>query len=155
MIKFVSHLDKGNLYGFGLTKDNLNRMEFNNEPLFFDFGYAGQPDLFGLILYLPEFEKPEDVNVKAVAQYCIPFFNLDRGVLPETLRVFPMVQSVIQQFRSVPYWALETKVEITNQHDIQMFFAGRDEQDIEEYFQRAGFLTAKTKRTTKGFGNTQ
>ena len=57
MFKFVSHLPEGNLYGFGLTETNLNRLEFNNEPIFFDFGYAGHPELFGLILYFRQFNK--------------------------------------------------------------------------------------------------
>ena len=37
MIKFVAQLEQGNLYGFGFTDTNLNRLEFNDEPIFFCF----------------------------------------------------------------------------------------------------------------------
>jgi hypothetical protein len=61
MFKFVSGLEQGNLYGFGLTEANLNRLEFNREPIFFDFGYANHPEIFGLILHTPEYKTPEDI----------------------------------------------------------------------------------------------
>jgi hypothetical protein len=154
MIKFIAPIAKGNLYGFGLTENELNRMEFNNETIFFDFGYADQPKLFGLILYLESFQKPEDIlnNFDALTVQCLPFFNSERGVTSETLRVFPMAKNIMQEFRNTPFWGYSTQIEITNPNDQQLIFAGKDEQAIEEYLQRAGLLTTKTKRTYKGFG---
>jgi len=74
MLKFTAELqNSGTLYGFGLAEANLNRLEFNNEPIFFDFGYAKHPELFGLILYFDEFYEPVEIaeNVDAVKQRCI------------------------------------------------------------------------------------
>ena len=47
---------------------------------------------------------------------------------------------------------MEAHIPIKTDADVQMFFAGRDEQNIEKYFQDAGFISPKTKRTYKGFG---
>ncbi|MHC5859565.1 hypothetical protein [Nostoc sp.] len=154
MFKFISKLTHGNLYGFGLTEANLNRMEFNNEPIFFDFGYAGFPKLFGLILYTPEYKQPEDIaaNVEAVKKLCIPFLNLEQGVTPESLHFFPLASKVVNEFRSTPFWGYSTQVEITNPADQQIFFAGRDEQSIEGYFKKSGLISPQTQRTYKGFG---
>ncbi len=155
MIKFTASLKpQGTLYGFGLSEANLNRLEFNSEPIFFDFGYCDRPDLFGLILYLEVFKTPEDIanNLETVQLHCLPFINPDRGVTTETLRVFPIARNIMAKFRRSPYWGFETSVEITNPHDKQMFFAGTTEQNIEQYLQNGGFLSVKTKRTFKGFG---
>lgn len=160
MIKFVARLAQGsgNLYGFGLTESNLNRLEFNHEPIFFSFDYAGHPNLFGLIVYTGEFETPLDIagsletTAEAVVKYCVPFFDEERGVTPETLRFFLIARSVMEQLRSTPFWGFDTEIEITNPADQQLFFAGRDSQDIESYLQKAGLISSRTKRTHKGFG---
>ncbi len=154
MIKFTASLQNGgNLYGFGLTETNLNRLEFNNEPIFFDFGYAGTPKLFGLILYFGEFEAPEQIaaNVDVVKEQCIPFFDETRGVTGETLRVFFLAKSVMQKMRNTPLWAFDAQIEITNPNDKQLIFAGRTEQELEEFFVQNGLARPRTKRTYKGF----
>ncbi len=99
----------GNLYGFGLSETNLNRLQFNDEPIFFDFGYAGHPKLFGLILYFDEFEKPEQIaaNIDAVKERCIPFINQKHGVTGETLRVFPIAKSIMEKLRNTPLWSFD------------------------------------------------
>lgn len=100
MIKFVGNLPQGNMYGFGLTEANLNRMEFNNEFILFDFGYAEHPEIFGLILYLRQFKEPIDIsnNIDTVLSYRTSFLDSNRGVTSETLRFFPLAQSVMQKF---------------------------------------------------------
>lgn len=152
MIKAVAELGSdGWLYLFGLTEGNLNRMEFNREPIFFDFGYAGNPELFGLIHYFPEFDRPEDVKVEQLERFCQALIDLERGVTFETLRFFPLARSVMEKFRSTPFWGLNAHIEIAKSGDRQIFFAGKDEQAIEEYFVKAGLVTPRTKRTYKGF----
>ncbi|MBD2076364.1 hypothetical protein H6F86_21255 [Phormidium sp. FACHB-592] len=155
MIKFVADLQtEGRLYLFGLSEGNLNRLEFNNEPIFFSFGYVYHPELFGLILYMGEFENPADIaaNSDEIELRCLPFFGERHGVTVDSLRVFPIARSVMQQFRSTPFWALQTKAEITNSNDIQMFFSGRTEQEIEQHLRTSGLVNSKTKRTSRGFG---
>ena len=146
-------MPEGKLYGFGLSEANLNRMEFNNEPIFFDFGYAGNSNLFGLILYLREFREPADIaaSVDDIRIFCLPFFDRERGVTPETLRVFPFARSIMQKFRDTPYWGFDTYIRIAHKSDMQMFFAGRDEKDIEQYLRGAGLISPETKRAYKGF----
>jgi hypothetical protein len=154
MFKFVSELPQGNFYGFGLPESDLNRMEFNRESLFFDFGYARRPDLFGLILFIPEFYYPSEItqNIDLVKRSCLPFLDQARGVIPDTLRVFPIAKSVMAKFRESPYWGLQTQIEIAHPEDKQVFFSGPDEQAIENYLRQSGAITPQTKRTFRGFG---
>ncbi|MFN6572399.1 MAG: hypothetical protein RMY31_035400 [Dendronalium sp. ChiSLP03b] len=128
-------------------------MQFNDEPIFFDFGYAGYPKLFGLILYFGEFETPEQIaaNIDAVKQRCIPFINQKYGVTGQTLRVFPLAKNVMDKLRNTPLWAFDTQIEIANPNDKQLIFAGRTEQELEEFFVQSGFAKPQTKRTYKGF----
>lgn len=153
MIKCLARLNQGgNLYVFGLTEANLNRMEFNQEPIFFDFGYADHPEQFALIHYFPQFAEPKDVEAETLIRFCSRLIDEKRGVTFETLRVFPIAQSVMQQFRSTPFWSLDARCPITSPNDKQLFFAGQDEQSIEKYLVDSGLISPKTKRTTKGFG---
>jgi hypothetical protein len=155
MLKFTAELQNGgNLYGFGLSEANLNRLQFNDEPIFFDFGYAGHPKLFGLILYFGEFEQPEEIatNIDAVQRRCIPFISQEHGATGKTLRVFPMANSIVQKLRNTPFWAFETQNEITNSSDKQWFLAGRTEREIADFFVQSGFVKPQTKPTYKGFG---
>lgn len=155
MLKFFARLQNGGgLYGFGLSEFNLNRLEFNDEPIFFDFGYVGHPNLFGLILYFGNFNDPIEVaaNVEAVQEKCMPFIDPNRGVTGETLRVFPICKSIMQALRSTPLWSFEARVEIANPNDMQLFLSGRTEQELEEFFQRQGLISPRTKKTYKGFG---
>jgi hypothetical protein len=155
MIKFVAALQgSGNLYGFGLSETNLNRLEFNDEPIFFDFGYTGHPELFGLILYFGEFEEPVEIaaNADAVNDRCIPFIDEKRGVTGETLRVFPIAKRIMRELRGTPLWSFQAKTQITNPNDMQMFFSGRTEHELEQYFLEKGLISPQTKRTYKGFG---
>ena len=153
MIKLTADLDEGKFYFFGLTEANLNRMEFNNEPIFFDFGYVGHPELFGLIFFMGEFASPIEIaqNPEAVERYVTPFLDECRGITFESIRVFPISQNIMRQLR-VRYWGSETAIAIAHPKDRQMFFAGRDELDIESYFRKAGLITKQTKRMSKGFG---
>ena len=154
MIKFVAQLEQGNLYGFGFTDTNLNRLEFNDEPIFFCFDYAGHPELFGLILYMGEFQNPIDLqqNMDALIPLRNFFVNPTKGITTDTLLVFPIVRSVMQKFREKPFWALETHTMVTTPGDKQMFFCGTDDQTMTAYFREAGFITSQTRQTKKGFG---
>lgn len=154
MIKFTGAMQNGGtLYGFGLSEGNLNRLEFNDEPIFFDFGYTGHPELFGLIFYMGEFGEPSDIaaNPEEVGKRCIPFFDEAHGVTVESLRVFPIAKSIMQTLRSIPMWSFQAHIEITNSNDMQLFFSGRTEQELEQFFREKGLISSKTKRTYKGF----
>jgi hypothetical protein len=155
MIKFTGRIDKGGtLYGFGLSEANLNRLVFNREPIFFSFDYAGLPHLFGLILYF-DCPTPEELNLEVVQQACLPFLSPEHGVTVNTLRVMALTKSIVDQFRATPFWQHSTKILIAHPEDVQMIFAGPDEQAIEEYMRDAGFIGPKTKRISKGFGGSR
>lgn len=154
MIKFTAELfNGGTLYGFGLSEANLNRMEFNHEPIFFDFGYAKMSNLFGLILYLDKYATPEEIldNFEEIRKLQLPFLNMPRGVTPETLIIFPMARNIMARLRKEKFWCFETNVNIKSAHDKQIFLAARTEQEIEKFFLDAGFITKHTKRSQKGF----
>jgi hypothetical protein len=91
-------------------------------------------------------------DLTMAVRYAIPFFDAEDGVTPESLRFFPIARSVMQKFRSAPFWGFDVQVKITSPYDKQIFFAGRDEQDMEKYFQTHGLISPDTKRTYKGFG---
>ncbi|PHJ65022.1 hypothetical protein VF04_04360 [Nostoc linckia z7] len=153
MLKFTASLQNGGtLYGFGLAESNLNRLEFNDEPIFFDFDYAGHPELFGLILYFGQFATPEEIsaNPDAVDNRCMPFIDEKYGVTGETLRVFPIAKSIMETMRNTHLYSFETKCEISNPNDIQLFFSGRTEQELADYFRKTGLVTQET-RQYKGF----
>ena len=158
MLKFIAAMPAGGrLYGFGLSEGNLNRLQFNQEPIFFDFGYDGKPELFGLILYMERFSTALELaaDLAAVRLRCQPFLDSDRGVTPASLRVFPFPQEVMERFRrfrDTPIWGFETKVQITDPKDCQIFFSGRTEQELAEMLREMGLVGKKTKRTHKGFG---
>lgn len=154
MFKFIAKLgNNGTLYGFGLSETDLNRLEFNKDPIFFDFGYAGHSQLFGLILYLEEFKTPTEMvaNVDVINNRCIPFLDSNRGVTVKTLRVFPISRDILKKLRDTPLWAFDTLIEITNPNDVQLFFSGRTEQEIEKHFRSLGYINSQTKQTYKGF----
>ncbi|MFN6538111.1 MAG: hypothetical protein RM021_017435 [Nostoc sp. EkiNYC01] len=154
MLKLLAELEGGgNLYLFGLPKTDLDRLQFNNEPIFFDFGYAGFPKLFGLILYFDSFEVPEeiDANIDAVKQSCLPFINEKRGVTGETLLFFPIAKSIMTEFRSTPIWGFEHRLQVSHPNDMQFFFSGKTEEELLDYFRREGLITPQTKQTYKGF----
>ncbi|MEH2135405.1 hypothetical protein [Nostoc sp.] len=153
MLKLTAKLkNSGTLYCFGLSETNLNRLEFNNEPIFFDFDYAGHSDLFGLILYFDEFKEPTEIaaNPHAVERRCIPFLNEKHNVTEKTLRVFPIAQNIMKTLRSKPLWSFQSKTQIANPDDIQLFLSARTEQELEQYFRREGFISPQTKEY-KGF----
>ena len=155
MIKFVSSMPEGDLYGFALTEGNLNRLEFNQEVIFFDFGYAGHPTLFGMIAYLPHYPTALDMlaDIDSITGMALDVASdISEVVTPATLRFFPFAHEVMQRFRSTPFWAFDTSISIAKPGDRQMFFSGRTEQDIEEYFARHGFIGPETKRMAQGFG---
>jgi hypothetical protein len=155
MIKFTGQMDNGGtLYGFGLSESNLNRLVFNQEPIFFSFDYAGHPHLFGLILYF-DCPTPEKLGLEAVQHACLPFLSPKHGVTVDTLRVMALTKSIVDQFRATPFWQHSTKILITHPEDIQTIFTGPDEQAIEEYMRGAGLVGPKTKRISKGFGGSQ
>jgi hypothetical protein len=154
MLKAVASLKSGgNLYAFGLSESDLNRLQFYNESIFFDFSFARQPQLFGLIVYFWQFEKPEDVlvNFDIVNEKCTSFFNESRGVTADTLCVFPFARKTLSDIRATPFWALQTRVQITHPGDIQTFFSGQTEDAIEKHFRDAGWINSQTQQTYKGF----
>lgn len=155
MYKFTGEMDQGTLYGFGFSEVNLNRLEFNREPILFDFGYAGVPDVFGLILYV-DFKDPEEAvaNMEAVKAAALPYLKPDAGITVNTLRMFPIVRSVMQQFRAVPFWGFDVAIPISNPADKQLFFAARDEQAIREYLV-TNVIPKTPKPQFRGFGKQQ
>lgn len=155
MLKCLAEIkDGGNLYMFGLPETNMNRLQFKNEPIFFDFGYAGNPKLFGLILYFEEFREIDEImaNPDAVKQRCLPFVSDRHGVNGETLRVFPIAKRIMEELRATPYCYFQTQIEIAHPNDVQLFFSGRTEQEIEQRFREQGLITDQTKKTYKGVG---
>jgi hypothetical protein len=153
MIKTIAHKpDGGMVYMFGFSEANLNRMEFNREPIFFDFGYADRPDLFGLIHFFPGFKSPEDSDFREIEATAKATLNPDRGVTMETLRFFVLGQKIMGEFRQTPFWGHETHVEIGHPNDSQILFAARTEEDVERYFVQNGLIGPKTARSCKGFG---
>jgi hypothetical protein len=155
MIKFLANLQNGGtLYGFGLAETNLNRLEFNAEPIFFDFDYANCKQLFGLILYLDEFEEPAEIseNIEALEKRCIPFLSKKYNVTFDTLRVFPIAKRIMREMREKPLYSFQTKIKISSPNDIQIFFSGRTEHELEQFFLEKGLINSRTKRTHKRFG---
>ncbi|MCC5636335.1 hypothetical protein LC593_10785 [Nostoc sp. CHAB 5844] len=155
MLKFTAELqDGGNLYGFGLTETNLNRLEFNDEPILFSFDFIGHPDIYALIFYLGfKFKKPEDIakNIDFVENCCASFAR-EKGISPEALRIFPIAKTVMQKLRDTPLWGFDNvKVEITHPNDKQLIFSGRTEQELRDFFMQSGFVKPQTKQIYKGF----
>lgn len=140
MIKFLAPLTQGHLYGFGLVEAELNRLEYEREPIIFDFGFAKKPKIIGLIEYLPQFTTPEDIaaNIDAVQKYCLRL----RGRMNKNLRFFPISQGIMQTLRNKPYWGFECQVEIASPGDRQLLFAGKDEEEIKKYFEQGNFVIA-------------
>lgn len=151
MLKFIAETPDARLYGFGLTETDLNRLEFNQEPLLFDFKHIDRPDLFGAITYLPEYLTPEDMlsrfakptSLTAFKQECLDKLER-RGIYPfekpaplDKLILFPVCRSVFQTLRSRPFWAFDCNTPVTCPSDKQMFFAARDEKAITEYLESA------------------
>ena len=143
MYRFTGVLGAGRLYGFGLTETDLNRMEFNQEALFFDFGYVGAPGLHGLILYMDAFATAEDIaqDIAEIERQKAGFLKEHGAITPDSLRVFPLARNAMQQFRAVPFWAYGTQFELLHPDDRQMFFSGRDDQAIKEYLMAGGLRT--------------
>jgi hypothetical protein len=155
MIKFLGEMLEGTLYGFGFTETNLNRLQFNQEPILFDFGYASRPDLFGLVLYLHQFQEPVDMvsNLDIVKMCCAPYLDSERGITPQTLHIFPIARSIMQQFRDVSFWGYETHNHISHPKDKQLFFAGPDGKSIEQHLAQTGLVIQRSpKGAGKGFG---
>jgi hypothetical protein len=153
MIKTIARKpDGGTLYMFGFSETNLNRMEFNNEPIFFDFGYIDRPDLFGLIHFFPGFKSPDAADFSEIAATAKAVLNSDRGVTAETLRFFVLSQNIMDEFRKTSFWGHETRISITHVNDSQIFFAAPTEQDIERYFIQNELIGPRTEQSHKGFG---
>lgn len=153
MIRFVTQLAQGRLYGFGLSEVSLNRLEFNNELIVFSFHYAGLPQLFGVILYMEMFKEPADIfqNPAIVASCCLPLLDPERGITLDSLRAFPMAQSVMKKLREKPGYGLESHIEISKPGDKQVFLAGRDEEDIKKHIVDGGYIPTHYKNVGKGF----
>ncbi|HEY9764610.1 MAG TPA: hypothetical protein V6D07_18935 [Trichocoleus sp.] len=156
MIKFYAPMNKGELFGFGLSETNLNRMEFNGEDVFFSFDFAGHPDVYGLVIFVEEYNDAEEMaqNIDAIKErYCLNYLeDKELGLTSENLRIFCFTKNVMEKFRSTPYWGFETNIPIKSNNDMQIFFSGPDEKSIEKYLVSAGLTTVKPKRSPKGFG---
>lgn len=115
--------------------------------------YAGNPDLFGLILYFNEFSEPAEIakNLNAVKLRCVPFLNKEYGVTEETLRIFPIAARIMKELRATPRWCFQAHTEIDHPLDTQLFFSGRTEQELEQYFRDKGLIDERTKQGHKGF----
>lgn len=144
MIKFTAELGRGgHLFGFGLSETDLNRLEFNKEPIIFDFGYIDQPHLIGLILYMGQYEEPDDditPTLDELKAATSPFLDNHQGITAETLRIFYIAHSILYQWRKTPFWGFETAVEITHPNDRQLFAAGRTDEEIIDYLVESGLL---------------
>lgn len=147
MIKLLGKKEKGNVFLFGLSEGNLNRLEFNQEPIFFDFGYAKAPHLYGLIIHNKEYQTPKDIGkdpsflIESVQRY----YDKSKGVTPDTLHIFPIVKIVLEKLRSTPFWAEQANCPILTPFDSQMFFSGRTEEEIKEYFLEHKLINNSTK----------
>ncbi len=58
----------------------------------------------------------------------------------------------MEKLRNTPLWSFDAQIEITDPNDKQLIFAGRTEQELEEFFVQSGFVKPQTKRIYKGFG---
>jgi hypothetical protein len=142
----------GTAFIFGLTEVNLNRLQFNQEPIFFDFGYIDRPDLYGLIFHVPGVEKLSEVDPDILYQIVAPF--LSKTVTKSNLKVFAITEGIMARMRQTPFWGFKYAAQITAPQDSQLIFAASDNAAIERYFQEQGFIGPKTKRTVdlRGFG---
>ena len=153
MLKFVIRGKDRDTYGFGLSEANMNRLQFNHEPIFFDYAFAGTPNVYGLILCMYDFPEPEDIIAcpEAVNHLAIPYLN--HRVTFDNLRVFPVCRSVTDKLKEDPTYCFAVDCPILKPGDRQVFFAGRTEEEMEQYFSDIGLITAKTKKyKPKGFG---
>lgn len=147
MLKFTAQQEGGGtLYGFGLSETDLNRLEFNQETIFFEFDYAGQPNKCGLIAYLGDYETPEDIaaNLEQVRKAVALSFGAPSNALPGNLHLFPIARSVMQRFRQEPFWAFTTNLQISNSKDSQMFFSATTEAQMRKYLADAGLIKLPT-----------
>lgn len=159
MIKFVSRMEEGVLYGFGLTEANLNRLEFNGEPIIFSFDYADLPDIYGIFFFAPYARTPEEIaaNPDLVTTYCESVLK-ENSIPAIAVRAFPIATSIMAKFRETPYFGFPMNLPISNPQDQQLIFAGPDERAIERYLREsAGLTIVKTIHQTKrqggkGFG---
>ncbi len=156
MLKFKAELAQGggHLYVFAFSEANLNRLEFNREAIFFDFGYAGHPDLYGLIMYFGQFKDPAEVaeNIDVIRQSCVQFVDFNSNITVDTLRLFALPRSILEEFRETPYWGYNMKFEIGHPKDEQIFFSGPTEDAIEGYLKDSG-LDFGPRKPYPGFGN--
>jgi hypothetical protein len=156
MIKITAKKgDTGSAYLFGLSEVNLNRLEFNQEPILFSFDYAGFPQTFGLVVYLPEMTESnwEGLDMEALERKCVQYMSTEAGITPDTLRIFVLSRPVMQRLRTEPFWGYETHINIGDPKDVQLFFAGRTEAEIEAYFIEHGFIAPRKDSSPKGFGH--
>lgn len=143
MIKFLAHKPDGSkVFGFGFSETNMERLKFNREPIFFDFSDLDTPGYFGLVVYQDEFDEEELQNAAA------SILNPSRGVTVETLRAFVLPESAYAQMLNGLGFSLNVKIESPG--DTEIFFAGKNEQQMQELLQ--AFIGSKTKFTSKGFG---
>lgn len=142
----------GTIFIFGLTKVNLNRLQFNQEPIFFDFGYIDRPDLYGLIFHVPGIENLSEVDPNILHQSAAPF--LSKTVTRSNLKVFAITEGVMTRMRKTDFWGFRYTAPITGPQDSQLIFAASDNAAIEQYFQEKRFIGPKTKRVVdlRGFG---
>lgn len=153
MIKItIPNRHGGTVFIFGLTEVNLNRLQFNNEPILFDFGYIDRPDLYGLIFHVPGVESLSEVDPEILHQSVAPF--LSKTVTRSNLKVFAVTEGVVARMRQTPFWGFKYTAPITAPQDSQLIFAASDNAAIEQYFQEKGFIGPKTRRVVepRGFG---
>jgi hypothetical protein len=145
-------IDGGRVFTFGFTDVDLNRIEFNKEPILIDFGFAGCPDLFGFIHYFPEFAEAEEIDLAIVAQSTKAILSTNPNVTIDRLYVFPFARNAMEKFRNTPFFGFPTQVPITHPKDQQFFFAGSTEQAIESHLAQHGLIAPNTPRTKQGRG---
>lgn len=127
--------DGGTAYMLGMTN-----VEMDQGEVLFDFGYAGAPDLFGLIKLAVE-SKPASARAfieEAAQNYA------DRGVTVNNLRLFAFGPETTQKFRDVPFWRVECNVEISHPKDSQIVFAAPTDEAIRLHLLRGSLICPET-----------
>lgn len=142
MLKCVIQNESGDIYLFGLSETDLNRMEFNKESILFNFGYVNRPDLYGAVLYLNQFfnwaEAVEDL--KAVYYEITNLYDKKQGINAQTLKPFIITRDILRKLRNTPFWTFKTHLKSTKSNDVQMFFAADDEVSMMERFRKEGLI---------------
>lgn len=144
MLKTKTRSENGfDLYGFGLSSENIRRLKDGN-PIFFDFAEVDTPGYYGFIFYL------EKVSSKAINQYIKAILKYEPNTPRGCLRHFIITPYILSQFAQGK--AVKMNVRIANKDDRQLFFHGETESSMTELI-REFIHPTKTMKSYRGFGS--